>query len=103
MASLEPMNTVGSNGYKIILPIVFLVGLFLFNLVMSQSVMTLNLAIRDTQEHIQASQNQTRQLKVKAARFTSSRYLLKKIKSLGFVQTSSVVYLPSFGILAKND
>lgn len=83
--------------------VMILVGLFLANLVMSQTIMTLNLSIRETQEQLEVGQNKTRQLKVRAARFTSSKYLLKQAKQLGFVETREVVYLPSFEILAKND
>jgi len=88
---------------KFIIAVVILVGLFLGNLIMSQTIMTVNLSIRETQKQLEISQNQTRQLKVRAARYTSSEYLLKQAKQLGFVETTEVVYLPSFEILAKND
>lgn len=97
------MSTSLYSQSKFIIATIFLMGLFLANLALSQTVMNLNLAIREAQQQLEISQNQTRELKVRAARYTSSAYLLKQAKKLGFIETTEVVYLPSFEILAKND
>lgn len=92
--------TLSSSARKIT-AVVALISLFMVNLVFSQQIMSFNLAIKQTQEHNKQIQDEVRQLKVNAAKYSSSQYLLKQAKELGFSENYSVVYLPSFETIAQ--
>lgn len=91
------------NLKKLLVIVGVLIMLFVGNILLSQSIMSLNLTIKKTQEEIQINENQIQQLKVIAAKYTSNQYLLKQAKELGFRETVKVLYLSEAEILAKND
>ena len=97
------MKKLSFSSTKTIFAVLFLVGLFLINLTLSQVIMSLNLSLKSTQEQIEYELNQNRVLKVRAAKYTAIANLLKQAKKLGFVETINIVYLPDSEILAKND
>lgn len=97
------MKKLSVRSRKFILSVALLVGLFLLNLFLSQTIMSLNLALKDSQEQIEIGMNVNRQLKVTASKYAATESLLKQAKKLGFIETKNIVYLSPAEILAKND
>lgn len=88
---------------KHFISVVVVIALFIVNLLISHAIMSQNIVL--SHQSIEATKitSEVNELKVRAAVFSSSHYILSQAKAQGFRKRENVIYLLGNEILAKND